>query len=62
MTAIPVYESAGREQPRPAFGRCLYCLSLLRPWEFCRETTSLRTVGIQSSIDRDDGWIDIIAL
>lgn len=66
MTAIPLYESAGRELPRPDFGRCLGCLPPLRPWESCRETKgrprSLGTVGIQGTIDHDDGWIDTSAV
>lgn len=66
MTAIPVYESAAREQPRPTFGRCLGCLPPLRPRESCRETKgrqrSLGTVGIQGTIDPDDDQIDTSAM
>lgn len=66
MPAIPVYDSAGREQPRPAFGRCRGCLPPRRPRESCRETKgrqrSAGTVGIQGTVGPDDGWIDTRAV
>jgi len=66
MTAIPVYESAGREQPRPALGRSLGCLPPLRPREPCRKPKerqrSLGTVVTQGTTDHGDGWIDMSAV
>lgn len=58
MTAIPVYESAEREQLRPAFGRCL-CYHLSDHGNSARKQ---REDCENSKPDRDHGWIDIIAL
>lgn len=61
MTAIPGYESAGREQLRPAFRSCLGCLPPPRPQESFREIKgsqrSLGTVG-NSRHYRSWWWLD----